>query len=193
MADRAAAIAKDPREERRQGMTGMFGVTGTGDTSGFGGLTPQPLEEIDSPRPYGGYFDEVMDALAAAYPGFDEAVERVVVDRGELTIYVKRERIAESASVMRDDPSLRFELCSSLIWCGLPQGRVQWGQASRRAPAACGVSADLDDLPASEFALRSPLQRDPHLPSVTSVYQRRTGRNVRRTTCSGCSSMDIRT
>ena len=64
---------------------GLFGVRGSGDTSGFGGLVRRRPAEVESQRPYGGYFDEVVDALEAAFPAFADAIERVVVDRGELT------------------------------------------------------------------------------------------------------------
>ena len=46
----------------------MFGVAGSGDTSGFGGLVREPWVPPAAERPYGGYFDEVVDALAEAYP-----------------------------------------------------------------------------------------------------------------------------
>ncbi|WP_084298316.1 NADH-quinone oxidoreductase subunit C [Actinoplanes friuliensis] len=92
----------------------MFGITGSGDVSGFGGLVRRRPTSADSPRPFGSYFDEVHDALEEAYPAFADAIEKVVVDRGELTLYIAPERIAEVAQIMRDDESLRFELCSSV-------------------------------------------------------------------------------
>ena len=46
-------------------------------------------------EPYGEWFDEATDALEAAYPAFADAIERVVVHRGELTLYVKREALLE--------------------------------------------------------------------------------------------------
>ncbi|GAA2618165.1 NADH-quinone oxidoreductase subunit C [Paractinoplanes durhamensis] len=93
---------------------GMFGVKGTGDVSGFGGLARRTPDVVGSPKPYGSYFDEVTDALEEAYPGFADAIEKVVVDRGELTLHIVPEKIAEVAQIMRDDESLRFELCSSV-------------------------------------------------------------------------------
>ncbi len=45
---------------------GMFGVKGSGDTSGYGRLVRDVALPGSSPRPYGGYFDEVVDALTAA-------------------------------------------------------------------------------------------------------------------------------
>ena len=93
---------------------GMFGVKGTGDVSGFGRLARQRPAVFDSPRPYGGYFDDVYDALEEAYPALSEAIEKVVVDRAELTLHVRAEHIAEVCQVMRDDASLAFQLCSSV-------------------------------------------------------------------------------
>jgi len=104
------APAQTPSSPRK----GMFGITGTGDVSGFGGLVRRHPEVVGSPKPYGGYFDEVTDALEEAYPGFADAIEAVVVDRGELTLHIAPARIAEVLKIMRDDASLRFELCSSV-------------------------------------------------------------------------------
>jgi len=88
---------------------GMFGARGTGDTSGYGGLVRTAASTGSSERPYGGYFDEVADDLERAYPQFSEAIERVVVDRGELTLHVKREKLVEVAEILRD--TLKFEMC----------------------------------------------------------------------------------
>jgi NADH-quinone oxidoreductase subunit C len=93
---------------------GMFGVTQGGDTSGYGGLVREPWSPPRAERPYGGYFDELVDALQAAYPAFDQAVTKVVIDRGELTLDVEREHLLGVATALRNDPSLRFELCSSV-------------------------------------------------------------------------------
>ena len=46
--------------------TGMFGVEGSGDTSGYGGLVRPVTIPGATARPYGGWFDEVADRLAAA-------------------------------------------------------------------------------------------------------------------------------
>src|SRR5690242_21224614 len=78
---------------------GAFGVSGSGDTSGFGGLVrvePGGAVALHSTdRPYGGWFDEVADALAEAVGQdvYDAAVERVLVDRGEITWFVRREQL----------------------------------------------------------------------------------------------------
>ncbi|WP_433687766.1 NADH-quinone oxidoreductase subunit C [Micromonospora carbonacea] len=141
---------------------GMFGTHGTGDVSGFGGLVrrQQPIEE--TPRPYGGYFDEVRDALEEAYPDFGDAIEKVVVDRGELTLHVRPERIAEVCQVLRDDLALRFELCSSV------SGVDYLGADERRLHVVY-------QLTSMTYRRRLRLEaavsvEAPHLPSVTAVY-----------------------
>jgi len=88
---------------------GMFGTKGSGDTSGYGGLVPQVTMAGSSQRPFGSYFDDVTDDLERAYPEFSDAIERVVVDRGELTLHVKRERLVEVAFTLLD--TLKFEMC----------------------------------------------------------------------------------
>ena len=92
---------------------GMFGAEGSGDTSGYGRLVRPVAMPGSSPRPYGGYFDEVVDTLAGALgeDGFAAAIERVVVYRDELTLEVRREQLPAVAQALRDDPGLRFELC----------------------------------------------------------------------------------
>ena len=92
---------------------GMFGAEGSGDTSGYGRLVRPVALPVSSPRPYGGYLDEVVDTLTAALgeDGYTAAIERVVVYRDELTLEVRREQLPPVAQVLRDDPGLRFELC----------------------------------------------------------------------------------
>ncbi|MDP9408822.1 MAG: NADH-quinone oxidoreductase subunit C [Actinomycetota bacterium] len=103
------------------GSRGMFGTAGSGDTSGFGGLVRRQPAAASAPRPYGGWFDEAADALQRAYPDFDDAVLRVVVDRGELTLHVRPERIVEVAQRLRDTPELRFEFLASLSGVDYPE------------------------------------------------------------------------
>jgi NADH-quinone oxidoreductase subunit C len=91
---------------------GMFGVHGTGDTSGFGGLRVPEVVEESSAKPYGGWFDEATDSLESAVPTFADLVERVVVDRGELSLHVHTAGLLEIARALRDDPALRFEMLS---------------------------------------------------------------------------------
>jgi NADH-quinone oxidoreductase subunit C len=141
---------------------GMFGIQGSGDTSGFGGLVRRRAVVETAPRPYGGWFDEVYDALEEAFPGLDEAIEKVVVDRGELTLHIVPEKIADVCRAMRDDDALRFELCSSVSavdYLGGEERRlhVAYHLTSmtyrRRIRLEVAVTAD-----------------EPYVPSVTSVY-----------------------
>ena len=140
---------------------GMFGIRGTGDVSGFGGLVRRRPEVVGTPKPYGGYFDEVTDALEEAYPGFADAIEEVVVDRGELTLHIVPEKIAEVCLVMRDDDALRFELCSSV------SGVDYLGSDERRLH----VVYQLTSMTYRRvIRLEAAVPADGSLPSVTSVY-----------------------
>ena len=100
---------------------GMFGVSGTGDTSGYGGLVRQQANAGSSQRPYGSYFDDVADELERAYPEFSDAIERVIVDRGELTLHVEREKLVEVALVLRD--KLLFEVCLGVNGVHYPEDK----------------------------------------------------------------------
>ncbi|MGA3526422.1 NADH-quinone oxidoreductase subunit C [Melissospora conviva] len=141
---------------------GMFGVQGSGDTSGFGGLVRHRVAVESTPRPYGGYFDEVCDALAEAYPAFNDAIEKVVVDRGELTLHIVPARIGEVCKVLRDDESLRFELCNSV------SGVDYLGADDRRLHIVYHLTS-------MTYRRRVRLEvavsvEEPHLPTVTQVY-----------------------
>jgi NADH-quinone oxidoreductase subunit C len=93
---------------------GMFGVAGSGDTSGFGGLVRETYAAPTAERPFGGYFDQVVDNLMVVYPEFDQAVSKIVVDRGELTLHVERDHLLGLATSLRNEPSLRFEMLASV-------------------------------------------------------------------------------
>jgi len=97
---------------------GSFGVSGTGDTSGYGGLVRKSSQIGSSERPFGSYFDEVVDDLERAYPSFSDAIEKVVVDRGELTLHVKSSRLSEVALILRDE--LKFEMCMGVSGAHYP-------------------------------------------------------------------------
>ena len=139
----------------------MFGAAFGGDTSGFGGLVKRAPADASSPRPYGGWFDEAVDALAEAYPGFGDAVTRVVVDRGELTLHVKPGKVAEVCQVLRDDPSSRYELLSSLSGVDYPS------QADRLHVVYHLTSMTYRRRLRLETAVTV---EDPHVASVTGVY-----------------------
>ena len=99
----------------------MFGVAGTGDTSGYGGLERRQVNPGSSERPYGSYFDDLADQLERAYPEFNDAIEKVIVDRGELTLHIKREKLIEVAKVLRD--KLLFEVCLGVSGVHYPEDK----------------------------------------------------------------------
>lgn len=104
-----------------QDQQGMFGTAGTGDTSGYGGLVASEVNFGSASRPYGSYFDQVADDLERAYPDFADAIERVVVDRGELTLHIKASRLVEVATILRD--KLKFEMCMGVSGVHYPDDK----------------------------------------------------------------------
>ncbi len=117
-----------------------------------------------SQRPYGGDFDEVADALDAALgeQGVNEAVESVVVDRDEMTLHVRREHLLGVCRVLRDDPDLRFELCSNVSGVHYPH------DVGRELHAVYHLlSITHNRRVRLETACPD---ADPHIPSVVEVY-----------------------
>jgi len=145
---------------------GMFGVHGSGDTSGYGGLVVPVAMPGPSERPYGGWFDEVVDVLTevldASGTGFANAVESVVVDREELTLHVARQHVVEVARALRDDPDLRFELSLGVSGVHYPH------ETGRELHAVYHV-VSVTHGRRLRFEVAVP-EGDPHVPSTTAVY-----------------------
>lgn len=141
---------------------GSFGVSGTGDTSGYGGLVRIKHSAGSSERPFGGYFDEVADDLERAFPEFNDAIEKIVVDRNELTLYVKREHLFEVAKKLRDTESLRFEMCMGVDGVHYPE------EGGRELHAVYSLLS-LTHNRRIRLEVAVP-DSDPHLPSLVEVW-----------------------
>ena len=145
---------------------GAFGVSGSGDTSGFGGLVAPIVMPGASPRPYGGWFDEVADeielSLQARNLPVASAIEKVVVDRGEITFFVKRDHLVDFARVLRDEPALRFEMCMGV-------NGVHYPDDKGRELHACYPFLSITHNRRIRVEVTAP-DSDPHIPSIVSVY-----------------------
>ncbi len=141
---------------------GMFGVRGSGDTSGYGRLIREVVLPGSSLRPYGGYFDDVVDALAEALGAdqFTAAVERIVVFRDELTLEVRRDHLVPVAQALRDE--LRFELC-------LGVSGVHYPDDTDRELHAVYPLMSITHNRRIRVEVCAP-DTDPHVPSLYSVY-----------------------
>lgn len=106
---------------------GMFGVQGSGDTSGFGGLERAFVLPGDTSRPFGSWFDEVYDVLVEVLTeaGLNptEVIERASVDRGEFTVQIAAQHIVAVSTALRDDEDLRFEFCIGVSGVHYPADR----------------------------------------------------------------------
>ena len=137
--------------------TGMFGTKGTGDTSGYGGLVQPIVYPGAAARPFGGWYDEVADALEATVH-----LGNVVIHRGEITFHVRREDLLAVAQLLRDDPRMRFEFCAGVSGVNYPDD----------------TGAELHavyHLLSMTYNRRIRLEvsapdADPHIPSLVAVY-----------------------
>jgi NADH-quinone oxidoreductase subunit C len=164
--------------------TGMFGVHGSGDTSGYGLLISQPYTPVPAERPFGGpegvrgsrderssgsdhrgEFDEVADALAAAMTRRSippQALLQTTVANKEITFYIARDHLTAMLWAVRDDESLRFELASSIS--GVDYGE----QVARRLHVVY-------ELTSMTYRRHIRLEvavdaADAHVPSAVAVY-----------------------
>ncbi|AFR47000.1 MULTISPECIES: NADH-quinone oxidoreductase subunit C [Gordonia] len=142
---------------------GLFGPPGTGDTSGYGGLVRPVTLPPSSSRPYGGYFDEIADRLRDELGDrHDDAIEKVVVFRDEMTIHVVRRHLPAVALALRNAPALRFELCLGVSGVHYP------GDADRELHAVYPL-ASLTHGRRVRLEVAAP-DADPHIPSICDIY-----------------------
>ncbi|MET3961364.1 NADH-quinone oxidoreductase subunit C [Marmoricola sp. OAE513] len=143
---------------------GMFGVSGTGDTSGFGGLTRNVELPGATSGPYGGWMDDVATALAegAKAAGVEQAVEKVVVHRNEITFFIRREDLLPVVQLLRDDEKLRFEFCAGVNGVHYPE------DAGRELHAVYHLLSMTHNR-RIRLEVTAP-DADPHIPSVCATY-----------------------
>jgi NADH-quinone oxidoreductase subunit C len=145
---------------------GMFGADNGGDTSGYGGLVRSIRLPGAAARPYGGWFDEVADELEGALEEQGlvpcNVIVRTIVDRGELTFHIEREFLPAVAKTLRDDPALRFELCTGVSAVHYP------GDKGRELHAVYHLRSITHNR-MIRLEVTAP-DADPHVPSVVEVY-----------------------
>ena len=141
---------------------GMFGAPDGGDTSGFGGLVEAIAVAPAAARPFGDWFDDCYDSLARAYPGLGDAVEKVVIQHGQMTLHIRRDFIVDVALTLRNDADLRFEMCLGVTG-------VHWpGDAGRELHAVYPLMSITHNRRIN-LEVSCP-DADPHIPSLYSVY-----------------------
>ena len=166
----AAPKAGVEREDAQAGRTpepatpvpttkGMWTTDGTGDTSGYGGLVREVYRPQAATAPLGDWYDA---AVARVSTLVSDPFIKVVVDRGEITFFVPREKIPQVMSNLRDDAQLRFELCASVSGVHYPADpgaelHVVYHLASYTHNRRLRVETTCP-------------QTDPHVPSVVATY-----------------------
>jgi len=160
-----APASLDPEVQVVGSRQGMFGVRGSGDTSGYGGLRQPVVFPAPTRRPLEGWHEEVAAALDTALAGAGveaNAVEGVVVHRGEITFHVRREALPAVAKALRDDPALRFELCSGV-------SGVHYPDDTGRELHAVYHLLSMTWNRRVRLEVTAP-DADPHVPSVVATY-----------------------
>lgn len=84
---------------------------GSPDTSGYGGIVRSYLPRTASERPLADEHERVLGRLEELVEG---PFSHVLFDRGELTVFVPREKLLEVVAALRDDAHLRYEGCMSV-------------------------------------------------------------------------------
>ena len=140
---------RTPRHVRRAGLRRH--------QSGYGGLVAPVVLPGAAQRPYGGWYDDVADALESTID-----VDRVVIDRGEITFHVRREDLPVVARTLRDDPALRFEFCSGVSGVHYP------GDTGRELHAVYHLLSMTHNR-RIRVEVTAP-DADPHIPSIVDVY-----------------------
>ena len=145
---------------------GLFGVHDDGDTTGFTEIQIERQMPGESGRPYGSWFDEVVEVLEELIQNADleigAVIERVVVDNDELTIFVAREHLPQVARWLRDDQDLRFELCLGVNGVHYPQDK------GRELHAAYMLFSATHNRQL-RLEVTCP-ESDPRIPSIVSTY-----------------------
>ncbi len=145
---------------------GMFGVADAGDTTGFGGLVVTDVHPGETARPYGGWFDTAVDILeeliTEAGLEVKDVIEKVVVYRGDLTIFIARQHILQVCRWMRDDHDLRFEMCLGTNGAHYPADK---GRELHAIYPLLSVTHGRQ----IRLEVTCP-DEDPHIPSVVEVY-----------------------
>ena len=161
-----AVVAGQDRLAERVQRTGMFGTSTTGDTSGYGGLQVRRAPQLASPRPYGSYFDELADSLATAMgqagASYEDAIPMVVVSNDELTMHVRREHLLAVAGVLRNEPSLFFEMCLGVSGVHYP---ADTGAELHAVYHLLSITHNRR----IRLEVTAP-DADPHIPSLVDVY-----------------------
>jgi NADH-quinone oxidoreductase subunit C len=132
---------------------------GTGDTSGYGRIVRAIGWPAASEPPFGSWYDQVHARLATLVP---DPYTKIVLDRGELTFHIAREKLTEVMQALRDDAQLRFEFCASVSGVNYPDDtgaelHVAYHLQSMTHNRRLRVEVSCPDA-------------DPHVPSVVAIY-----------------------
>lgn len=142
-----------------QSKKGMWSA-GSSDTSGYGLLQRDLAMPGATTPPFGEPFDAIFHRAVEVLPELENAL--VLVDRGELTIYVARAQLLETVKQFRDDAFLRFEVCMSVSGVHYPE------QTGSELHVVYHLMSFTHNRRV-RLEVTCP-EADPHVPSVVATY-----------------------
>ena len=156
--DQALSPVADAAQAPRATRTGMWS-DGSPDTSGYGEIVREIYRPGNSPRPIEEPHESVLVRLESLT---EQPFWRALWDRGELTIWVEREKLLKVMEYLRNDPQLRYEYLSGVSGVHYPHetGRelhVVYHMMSYTYNRRLRVETTCPD-------------EDPHVPSVCALY-----------------------
>jgi NADH-quinone oxidoreductase subunit C len=101
-------------------------------------------------------------ALQEDGTSLDQAVEAVVVDRGEITFHVRPEHLLAFVTRLRDESALRFEICTGV-------SGVHYPNQTGRELHAVWHFLSITHNRRVRVEVSAPASH-PHVPSIVSVY-----------------------
>ena len=152
----------EPTAEVLETRKGMFGVRGTGDTSGYGGLSRAVQLPPAATPPFGGWWDSVYARIGELVPNYSDVITKVVIHRGEITFHVARQHLPMLVRHLRDDAYLRFEFCSGVSGVHYP------AESGRELHAVYHLQSMTHNR-RIRLEVSVP-DADPHIPSVVRTY-----------------------
>ena len=140
----------------------MFGANDGGDTTGYGGLFAPVVLPPAAVRPYGGWFDEVADALRDGRARLRRRCREGRRRPRRAELRRRREHLLEFVQHLRDDPRLRFEMCMGV-------SGVHWPQDTGHELHAVYPFLSITHNRRVRVEVTCP-DDDRHIPSIYSVY-----------------------
>ena len=122
--DEAQLAAAEPTAGGARGPQGHVRRQGSGDTSGYGGLTRAVEFPAAASPPFGGWWDQVYERIGALVPNYSDVITKVVIHRGEITFHVAASICQSWSSICETTPTCGSSSAAACPGCTIRPTRV---------------------------------------------------------------------